>query len=88
MRSARAAEVAVDCFDARCVVAELRPRRWSVQDEIGGGAECEVRGSETLAEGAVAAGGREVAFVVEDDVGGVGYEAGDMLVLTTNRESG
>ena len=78
----------MDGLNARCVVAELRARGWRVQDEIGGGAECEVCGSETLAEGAVAAGGGEVALVVEDDVGGVGYEAGDMLVLAMNRESG
>lgn len=75
----------MNSLDAGRVVAELRARRRSVQDEIGGGAESEICGSETLAEGAVAACRGEVALVIEDDVRRVGYEAADGLVLTVNR---
>lgn len=46
-----------------------------MQDEVVGGAKDEIRGSQALAEGAIAASGGEVALIVESDVGGVGYEA-------------
>ena len=76
VRATRAAEVPVDGLDARRIVAELRAGGRGVQDEVGGGGEGDDCCAEALAEGAVAAGGGEVALGVEGDVGCVGYEAG------------
>lgn len=83
MRAARPAEVPVDALDAGRVVAEFRAGGGRVEGEVGGGGEGEVCGAEDLAEGAVAAGGGELALGVEGGVGCVGYEAcgGVLLVM-------
>lgn len=81
MRAARAAKVAVHALDAGSVVTETRAGSWRVEGEVGGGGEGEVGGAEALAEGAIAAGGGEVALGVEGDVGCVGYEAGREVSL-------
>jgi hypothetical protein len=81
MGATSAAEVPMDCFDARRVVAELRARGRRVESEVGCGGEAEVRCSQALAEGAVAACGGEVAVGVECDVSSVSYEADDVLGL-------
>ena len=75
----------MDGLDSRRVVAELRARGRSVQNEVVGGAKDEVRGSQALAEGAIAASGGEVALIVESDVGRVGYEADDRLVVVSEK---
>jgi hypothetical protein len=56
-----------------------------VQGEVGAGGEREVCCAEALAEGAVAAGGGEVALGVEGDVGGVGYESGEWGLVVGRR---